>query len=647
MREYELAGDSGREQSSVSGWRLRQPDWGWLVPLPLVQPADRGRPAIGGRDLRVGDQRPAVREQHMGLGRRRHGDRRDGVPAQLELAVRSRLDHQGLHRGDGARCARAGSPLPDSGSQARTGSGRSPARRPRAGRIGDFSFGLRNRPDDTLAYTDFDHNEAGTLPFAELVDGDPLAGVRQLAREVKQSGVRRVGGDVVVDNRLFSPYKDWPDGRIDSIWLNENLIDIEVFPTSEGKPARVEWRPHTGAYRVEGKVSTGRPGAENHLEVTDSGGGVVTVTGQIAADAGRQLEKFVIPNPARFARTAFIEALERAGVRVDASSQGANPKQLLPERGGYPSGKRLAEFVSPPLSEYVKVVLKVSYNRGAQLLGCLVVVENGGRNCKYAAGRTMATVAPLGVSRASTFLFDPAGSVDDARTTPHDMSEFIDRLRASPMARRSRPASRCSGATDRSRPRSRTHPPRDTCSRRPALGRRRPRWPHPSARPDPGRIHLDREWPQTLVLPDDERHAVGPVRRRPRSLRGSGDDERGAPAGALTTSSCVGAPPPGFSHRFHRDSAGLGSELIVMPSPINRPYTSHRPRRGSTLTLVVIPATGRVRVDRWGCETKSRRRQRAIAGQPRRRSTKSLGPFGIWSASKSATSQLRWQPTTR
>ena len=289
---------------------------------------------------------------------------------------------------------------------------------------GDFSFGLRNRSDDTLAYTDMDHNESGTLPSVELVRGNPLAGVRQLAREVRDSGIRRVDGDVVVDNRLFAPFDGWPDGRIDSIWVNENLIDIKVWPTSQGERARVGWRPHTDAYRVVSKVTTTRPGAEPELTVEEAGRGVIEVHGQIAADSDLQMEKFVIPDPARFARTAFVEALEGAGVRVDASSLGANRKRLLPERGDYPRGTRLAEFVSPPLSEYVKVVLQVSYNRGAQLFGCLVVVENGGRDCNDAAGETIATITPLGVSERSTSLFDPAGSVDDARTTPRDMTEF-------------------------------------------------------------------------------------------------------------------------------------------------------------------------------------------------------------------------------
>lgn len=290
---------------------------------------------------------------------------------------------------------------------------------------GDFSFGLRNRPDDTLAFTNFDHNEAGTLPFAELVRGNPLAGVRELARAVKESGIRRVSGDVVVDNRLFEQFEGWPDGPIDSIWVNENLIDIKVFPTSPGERARVGWRPHTGAYRVVSKVQTRRPGAATELNPPeDVGGGVIEVSGHIADDAGRQLEKFEIPDPARFARTAFVEALERAGVNIEASAAAGNRERLLPSRGDYPGGSRLARFVSPPLSEYVKVVLKVSYNRGAQLFGCLAAVEAGSRDCNSAAGEMMETITPLGVSPTSTFLFDPAGSVDDARTTPRDMTAF-------------------------------------------------------------------------------------------------------------------------------------------------------------------------------------------------------------------------------
>ena len=289
---------------------------------------------------------------------------------------------------------------------------------------GDFSFGLRNRPDGTLAFTDFDHNEAGVLPSVGLVNGDPLAGVRALARNVRRAGIRRVTGDVVVDNRLFRPYKGWPDGRVDSIWVNENLIDLAIRPTSRGRRARVSWRPHTAAFRAVSRVTTGPAGSETDISVVQRSERVIEVRGRIAADAGVQRNKFQLPDPAGFARTAFVEALRRAGVRVDARALGPNRARLLPARRRYPKSGRVAEFVSPPLSEYVKVVLKVSYNRGAHLFGCLTAVAAGSRNCNSAAGLMLTTVARLGVSPTSTFLFDTAGSVDDARTTPRDMSLF-------------------------------------------------------------------------------------------------------------------------------------------------------------------------------------------------------------------------------
>ena len=289
---------------------------------------------------------------------------------------------------------------------------------------GDFSFGLRDRPDGTLAFTDFDHNEAGLIPGVGLVKGDPLAGLKALARSVRKAGIRRVTGDVVVDNRLFKSFEGWPDGRIDSIWVNENVIDLAIRPTSRGRRAKVSWRPHTPAFRAVSKVTTGRAGTDPDISVVQRGARVIEVRGRVAADAGLQRNKFQIPDPPRFARTAFVQALKRAGVRVQAPRLGPNRRRLLPARRRYSRSTRVGEFVSPPLSEYVKVVLKVSYNRGAQLFGCLTAVAVGSRDCNDAAGLVLNTITPLGVSPASTFLFDTAGSVDDARTSPRDMSIF-------------------------------------------------------------------------------------------------------------------------------------------------------------------------------------------------------------------------------
>ena len=44
---------------------------------------------------------------------------------------------------------------------------------------------------------------ANGIPGATLTPEDPLAGLNELARQVKASGVTHISGDVVIDDRLF------------------------------------------------------------------------------------------------------------------------------------------------------------------------------------------------------------------------------------------------------------------------------------------------------------------------------------------------------------------------------------------------------------------------------------------------------------
>jgi len=295
---------------------------------------------------------------------------------------------------------------------------------------GDFSMGLRERTDGTLGFVSaprIDHNYADTgLPGPALLPrSDPLAGLDDLARQVRASGVRRVLGDVVVDDRLFRPDDGWPDGLISPIWVNENVLDVTVSPAAPGAAARVDWRPKTAAWRVTGRVTTGPPGSAPALTVRRTAPGVVRVGGSVPAGGGPVLRVFQVPDPAAFARTAFVEALRRNGVRVAARATGPNPRALLPAGRAYPAARRVAERVSPPLSEYTKVILKVSYNRGADLMVCLTAVKAGSRDCEAGIAREVRHNASLGARRVTTFPFDGAGSEEQDRTTPVDMTRFL------------------------------------------------------------------------------------------------------------------------------------------------------------------------------------------------------------------------------
>lgn len=303
---------------------------------------------------------------------------------------------------------------------------------------GDFSFGLRDRPHGIQAYNSapqLDHGDADGLPGPALVpDSHPLAGVNQLARQVRSDGIRTVKGNVVIDDRLFNTYSGWPDGVVSPVGINENFLDITATPTRRGQLARISYRPHTAAWLVRSTVRTAARGSTPSWQATQTGPRQVTVSGTVPAGGGRLLQVFFIPNPAAFARTAFIEALRRAGVSVAARSVGPDPRNLLPRSRRYPLSRRVALRVSAPLSQIVKVILKISANRGADLLVCLVAVKHGQRNCPDGLPFVQGNAARLGSPRNVTFAFDGAGSDDRDRINPIAITTFLRNVLRQPYA---------------------------------------------------------------------------------------------------------------------------------------------------------------------------------------------------------------------
>ena len=185
---------------------------------------------------------------------------------------------------------------------------------------GDFSFGLREQADGTLAFNslpEVDHNSTytGFPGGAHIKNSNPLAALDALAVQVKAAGVRQITGDVLVDDRLFDTYRGFSAGAIAPIWVNENVIDITVTPAEVGEKPDIEWRPKSAAITIENGVTT-VVGPAEPLTVTTPGPGVIRVDGEIASDSPPVLTISQIADPSAFARTAFIEALVRTGIKV-------------------------------------------------------------------------------------------------------------------------------------------------------------------------------------------------------------------------------------------------------------------------------------------------------------------------------------------
>ena len=252
---------------------------------------------------------------------------------------------------------------------------------------GDLTMGGRTAPDGTVSYTSIDHTYANDVPGATLTPENPLAGLDEIAEQVRKSGITRVEGDVVVDDRLFdpSPAND-PDPNLDPwpspITVNDNVIDVEITPGKVGEaPKVVKWRPQVAPYHLDVQVKMVSADKPTTVSVSTASDGRIVLSGDLAADAGKLLRVATVEDPAAFARTALIEALERADVSVSASPTGSNPASKLPKKGSYKAGAEVAAYESPPFSEYAKLILKVSHNYGANLNVCLMAVKAGSTDC--------------------------------------------------------------------------------------------------------------------------------------------------------------------------------------------------------------------------------------------------------------------------
>ncbi|HEY4168505.1 MAG TPA: D-alanyl-D-alanine carboxypeptidase [Reyranella sp.] len=295
---------------------------------------------------------------------------------------------------------------------------------------GDLTLGGRTRPDGTLDYTAFDHNEAPAFGSAQLTPEDPLAGIDELARQVRAAGIERVTGDVVIDGRLFESFRV-PNGNvlISPMSLNENLIDVTLAPGAQAGAAGVlDWRPRISGFSMNGQLVTGAAGSAADMDVfagspgdialgclgtAGCGGTVAGADGHAPASIPQDFEAPLIggstrvavlrvEDPASFAHIAFLDALNRAGVAVSASVVSLNPASKLPPASSFSTTSRVANFVSPAYAEYARLILKVSLNTGANMSLMQVGVSQGQRTVgtALAAERRLLT---------GEFGLDPAG----------------------------------------------------------------------------------------------------------------------------------------------------------------------------------------------------------------------------------------------
>ncbi|HKU68558.1 MAG TPA: D-alanyl-D-alanine carboxypeptidase [Candidatus Baltobacteraceae bacterium] len=256
---------------------------------------------------------------------------------------------------------------------------------------GDLTMGGRRNPDGTIAVSNWDHNEADSLGNAVLTKPNPLAGYAALARAVRAAGITRVAGNVVIDDRLFKPFFFRDEFYVRPIFVNDDAVDVSVLPRgAPGSAVNVTTRPVSAALRVLNNLRIGPAGANDSLKIDPrlpacigKPGCAATISGILPngytpplTGSPTLVQTVRIVQPANYARTVFIEQLRVAGVTVAAPAVQQNPVALLPQERSYRAADKVAQLTGMPYGEDAKLVLKISYNIGADTSLLLLGVRN-------------------------------------------------------------------------------------------------------------------------------------------------------------------------------------------------------------------------------------------------------------------------------
>jgi D-alanyl-D-alanine carboxypeptidase/D-alanyl-D-alanine-endopeptidase (penicillin-binding protein 4) len=195
-----------------------------------------------------------------------------------------------------------------------------------------------------------------------------------MSQELRAQGLRRVDGDLLVDQRFFDDQttppafeqqpNEWAPFRapVSAVAVNENTVTLTVRPTTAGSPASAWFEPQ-GFVDVEGSIETSAPGADNViLALTPNGKRLgAKLSGSVAEDSHLVRYSRRVEDPTLLAGYALRALLDRAEIKVSGEVK------LL--TGGAPkSSRELARHESEPLSRLLYALGKQSDNFYAEMV---------------------------------------------------------------------------------------------------------------------------------------------------------------------------------------------------------------------------------------------------------------------------------------
>jgi len=238
---------------------------------------------------------------------------------------------------------------------------------------------LAGRGDPNLSNRKFPYE------LKEEFDGPPQKVLVELADALVTKGVKEISGDVVGDDSYF-PRERYPNGweiddmvweygaAISAIVLDDNTVALTLTPGEQaGNPVQAAVSPATPDFLVRNEVTTSAADVKSDLTLTrEPGSNLVVVRGTLSAKSAPRKLVLAIEEPAQHAAATLQRLLEERGVKVAGTARARHDHA---EPGGDPVV--LAEHVSVPLGDALKLVNKISQNLHTEMLLRTVARQSG------------------------------------------------------------------------------------------------------------------------------------------------------------------------------------------------------------------------------------------------------------------------------
>lgn len=293
---------------------------------------------------------------------------------------------------------------------------------------GDLTMGGRRNAAGKTVFADNDHTYAnGGSSTAGITDTNPTYALEELAKQIAERGIKRIDGEILIDDRLFPKAKSTGSGPevLSPIIINDNSVDVIITPAKvAGQPAKVTMRPETALIQMDAIVNTVESNQRANLQLESTGPNQFIIRGQVPAKAPNYVRNYPVDDPAAFARALFIDALRKSGINVTATVQ--KPRRNdLPDRSHAATMPKIAEYLSEPLADVVHVTLKVSHNLYASTFPILVGVKHENGTIPEGLERQAKLLKGLGIDPTTVTFGGGAGGSSADLVTPRTTVKLL------------------------------------------------------------------------------------------------------------------------------------------------------------------------------------------------------------------------------